>query len=140
MFDPSLHLFIDDRHVRTLFGLRREFGKIEKFPEPVLEDIRYPCVIYSADERTFRMWYQADKVMADKNDPSKPLVDGHAMQHEMYLCYAESSDGLHWETPALNRLEVDRYGGNNLDTLEGRFIQLRMYGSSGTVFGVTCED
>ncbi len=54
MHDPSLHLFVDDHHVRTIFGLRREFGKLEKYPDPVLEDIPgrkacWACVLREPD-------------------------------------------------------------------------------------------
>jgi len=63
MHDPSLHLFVDDQHIRTLFGLRREFGKLEKRPEPALEDIPgrlacWACVLREPDGR-YRMWYQS---------------------------------------------------------------------------------
>jgi hypothetical protein len=54
MHDPSLHLFVDDHHVRTIFGLRREFGKLGKNPDPVLEDIPgrkacWACVLREPD-------------------------------------------------------------------------------------------
>jgi hypothetical protein len=56
MHDPSLRLFVDDHHIRTLFGLRREFGKLEKRPAPVLEDIPgrlagWACVLRESDGR-----------------------------------------------------------------------------------------
>lgn len=89
---------------------------------PWEDGIGYPCVIYSADEQKFRMWYEADKLMADKHDPSKPLIDGALRQHEMYLCYAESTDGLQWKRPALNRFKVKEYGDNNIVKVDSGFI------------------
>ena len=63
MHDPSLHLFIDDCHVRNLFGLRRTYGSLEKLPEPVLEDIpgRLACwaSVLQEPDGCFRMWYQS---------------------------------------------------------------------------------
>jgi len=56
--------------------------------------VGYPCVLYSAATGVFRMWYHACKELADRLDPNAPLVDGFVMQYEMYLCYAESAEGL----------------------------------------------
>lgn len=60
MLDPSLHLFVDDHHIRTVFGLRRIYGSLEKLAEPVLEDTPdrlacWACVLREPAGR-FRMW------------------------------------------------------------------------------------
>ena len=39
MYDPALHLFIDDYYIRNIFALKRIFGKAEKLPRPALRDI-----------------------------------------------------------------------------------------------------
>ncbi len=54
MFDISLHLFVDGHHIRANFGLHREFGKLEKHPEPVLEDIPGRLVFWSCVLRSGR--------------------------------------------------------------------------------------
>jgi hypothetical protein len=90
--------------------------------------IGYPCVLYDPAGPTFRMWYHACKELADRLNPNAPLVDGFVMQHEMYLCYAESSDGLTWAKPELNRLKTKEYGPNNIVLVDSGFI-----GGQGTV-------
>ena len=84
--------------------------------------VGYPSVLYSAGTRTFRMWYHACKEMADRLKPTAPLVDGSVMQYEMYVCYAESFDGLHWKKPALNLMRVKEYGDNNIVVVDSGFI------------------
>lgn len=91
-------------------------------------NIGFPCVLYDAADRRFRMWYHAVKALADRHNPNAPLVDGFVMQHEMYLCYAESADGLSWNKPELNRLKVKEYGPNNIVLSDSGFI-----GGQGTV-------
>ncbi len=91
-------------------------------------DIGYPCVLRNPDTGKFRMWYHACKELADRLNPNAPLVDGFMMQHEMYLCYAESDDGLKWIKPELNRLKVKEYGPNNIVVVDSGFI-----GGQGTV-------
>ena len=90
--------------------------------------VGYPCVLYSAATGKFRMWYHAYKELADRLNPNAPLVDGFVMQYEMYLCYAESADGLTWIKPELNRLKVKEYGPNNIVVVDSGFI-----GGQGTV-------
>jgi hypothetical protein len=84
--------------------------------------VGYPCVHYSAATGMFRMWYHACKELADRLNPTAPLVDGFVMQYEMYLCYAESADGLTWTKPELNRLKMQEYGPNNIVVVDSGFI------------------
>ena len=90
--------------------------------------VGYPCVLFSAATGKYRMWYHVHKEMADRLDPTKPLVDGFVIQSEMYLCYAESADGLQWIKPELNRLKVKEYGPNNIVMVDSGFM-----GGAGTV-------
>jgi hypothetical protein len=90
--------------------------------------VAYPCVIRDPNSGIFRMWYEADIIVADKLNPKAPMVDGVAMQYEMYLCYAESTDGITWTKPALNLMKVDQYGDNNIVHVDSGFI-----GGIGTV-------
>ena len=39
MHHPSLHLFIDDYHIRNVFAMKRVFFKAQRRPEPILVDI-----------------------------------------------------------------------------------------------------
>ena len=70
-------------------------------------------VLYDRDRQRFRLWYtaQADtvigtRVLVQDNPPRKV--------HESHICYAESADGVHWERPALDIVERERYPGNNI--------------------------
>ena len=36
--DSSLHLFVDDYHIRSRFAMKRVCGKLEKHPTPVVTD------------------------------------------------------------------------------------------------------
>ncbi|MCF7853330.1 MAG: hypothetical protein K9N51_00920 [Candidatus Pacebacteria bacterium] len=90
--------------------------------------VLFPCVLRDAATGTFRMWYQAVKTMADRHNPAAPMVDNWEPQHAMYLCYAESADGLAWSKPEINRLKVKEYGPNNIVVVDSGFI-----GGQGTV-------
>ncbi len=37
--DGSLHLFVDDYHIRSLFAMKRVCGKLKKHPDPIVEDL-----------------------------------------------------------------------------------------------------
>lgn len=40
----------------------------------------------------------------------------------MYLCYAESDEGLSWTKPELNLLKMKEYGPNNIVVVDSGFI------------------
>ena len=119
MHDPSLHLFIDDSHVRNLFGLRRTYGSLEKLPEPVLEDIpgRLACwaSVLQEPDGCFRMWYQSTS-KESAHEMATAGVWGRGNEFGFFpdrypdaipetqtsvVSYAESRDGFHWKKPEL---------------------------------------
>jgi len=132
MHDPALHLFIDDHHVRTVFGLRREFGKLDKLPAPVLEDIPgrracWACVLREPDG-LYRMWYQS-VANAGAHELAKAGVWGRGAEFGYFLerhpeavretqtsviSYAESDDGIHWRKPDLGLIEWQGSTANNI--------------------------
>ena len=62
MHDPSLHLFVDDYHIRNAFCLKRELFPLRCDREPLLEDtpgraLAWGCVML--DEKRYRLWYQS---------------------------------------------------------------------------------
>lgn len=59
------------------------------------------------EDGRFRCWYL---------DLTKLNFEGRGAEGraEPSLCYAESSDGIHWEKPALGAVEVDGYDTNRL--------------------------
>jgi hypothetical protein len=132
MFDSALHLFVDDHHVRTIFGLRREFGKLEKHPEPVLEDIPgrlacWACVLREPDG-LYRMWYQSVHA-GGSHELGKAGVWGRGEEFGYFperhpnpiprtqtsvISYAESDDGIHWRKPELGLIEHRGSRANNI--------------------------
>lgn len=60
----------------------------------------YATVIHDGEK--YRMYYQTCSLTADERIP------------EIHVCYAESRDGLHWETPALGLCEWNGSRDNNI--------------------------
>lgn len=132
MYDPSLHLFVDDNDIRTLLGMRREFGQLQKMAPPVLEDIPgrlacWACVMREPDG-LFRMWYQSI-ISAPIHDMQKAGVWGRGEEFGFFgdrfagavretqtsaISYAESTDGVHWQKPSLGLVEWQGSKDNNI--------------------------
>ena len=99
-------LFVDAELIESREGMELVLHQGEKHPaNPLLRCERpwegwrmylYGSAMYDEDEGLFKMWY---------------LVGG-----KIYCtCYATSTDGVHWERPALNLPEFAQYGeGNNI--------------------------
>lgn len=111
MHDPNLHLFVDDAEVQQRDNLTRTINRPRKLPAPVLvSDQPWECgrvqawgsVIHETDGR-FRLWYFA---MNAHRRPGTEQDGGY--------CYAESSDGVHWEKPHLGLVEWRGRRDNNL--------------------------
>jgi hypothetical protein len=100
MYDPKLHLFVDNGEIQETWGFSRVLGRAERFRnEPVLAADRpwegmgviRPTVMRD-DGGLFRMWYQTY---------NRQFVD----PYRWMVCYAESSDGVHWHRPDLGLVE-----------------------------------
>jgi hypothetical protein len=105
---PWRRLFLDARVVEESHNVDRVFHSARKHPDnPVLRPTRpyetgprssgpylYGTVL--KENHTLRMWYH--------------LIDQGAYTN----AYAESTDGLHWEKPALGLVEYDGKTDNNL--------------------------
>ncbi len=93
-------LFIDDHLIDEVRGLTKKLNQPKKHPQnPVLLQDRpwedagpsYGTVIYDQEERLFKMWYE---VLSQ--------TGGTGKISETRLCYATSSDGIHWDKPLIN--------------------------------------
>lgn len=62
--------------------------------------LHYSCVLL--DEGRYRMWYRVDSEARTNRD------------ERSWQCYAESSDGLHWEKPNLGLITFDSSRDNNI--------------------------
>lgn len=103
-------LFIDQRFVAEAEGVRRVVNPPVQHAEPVLTADRpwealgisgYNTVLREADGR-FRLWYAA------------AMKSGLPQEGAIRLCYAESTDGLHWHKPALGLLPFQGSMDNNI--------------------------
>src|SRR5688572_6645385 len=87
LYDPSLHLFVDDDEVRATQHVSRIWGQLRKLDAPLLEpEFPHEGVRVQADGMMFddavgkfRCWYMT----------LTPRDEGHP---EHLYCYAESDD------------------------------------------------
>ena len=86
--DPEPVLTPDKPWELARGGVERYYGKFERYHTVMLEDGR------------FRMWY----AVSTEGDGRK----------RMLLCYAESSDGVHWEKPTLGIIPFNGSSENNI--------------------------
>ncbi|MBL9215352.1 MAG: hypothetical protein JNG83_07750 [Opitutaceae bacterium] len=98
------HLLIDDYLIAHAEGLaRKTHSPVRDLPGPVLAAptrVHQPFVTVVRDPHTrrFRMWYNYIIAQPDVDFDGRP---------DTGLAYAESDDGVHWQTPALNILGPD---------------------------------
>ena len=143
LYDPGLHLFVDDAEVQDHPGFLRKVQRPARIQmEPVLKPERpwegrtvqiKGGLHYDEEEDLFKMWYWTWGCSIDEMNAGAPT----------FLCYATSRDGIHWERPELGLYEFRGSRANNivlatngdpwgvvLDTLEkdpGRRYKLGMY-------------
>ena len=105
--DAGPQLLIDDHLVDDIWMIRRSPElPVKSLDNPIFttttpfEDASYGVntVIHDQERGVFRMWYS----VAMKSPPCSSLA------------YAESGDGLHWETPSLGLIDYGGSTDNNL--------------------------
>ena len=107
------YLLIDDAFLLEVSNLKRKVNQAVKHPEPVLvldapwdtcksDCFNYNNVIYDSEEKLFKMWY-----VVTGNTPDEYWERGRK------TAYATSRDGIHWERPIMNMVEVDGSKQNN---------------------------
>jgi hypothetical protein len=112
-------LVIDDQDLLEISNLTRKVNQAIKHPEPVVkmdapwdtdDDVfDLASVVYDEADGLFKMWYQIYTVDSRREyGPSCPAK----------MAYAFSSDGLNWEKPILNRLEINGTMEHNFVTPE----------------------
>ena len=115
-YDPALHLFVDDHHLRNLLSMKRIFGKAKKDPQPALTDIAgrrmcWGCVL--TEQGKHRLWYQSN-IPHNCHDLAAAGVWGRGDEYGFFpdchpgavpewqtsvLSYAQSDDGVTWIRP-----------------------------------------
>ena len=98
-------LFVDDVVIEYQSGLHRRFHQVQKHPSNPLivpdkpwegrSVLLYGGVVRDPTTKRFRMWY---------------LAWGKHIKQPSFICYAESSDGIHWQKPGLN---IHEYKGTS---------------------------
>jgi len=114
-------LFLDDRHIASVEGAAWTPHVTCRHPDnPVLTpnpDSDAPDTVRIFNRGTvriekgkFRMWYTA----TETGLPGDPGRSGPNWQTLMHVCYAESTDGIHWKRPQLGLVEFRDSKRNNI--------------------------
>ena len=119
---PGKHLFVDDYRIEEMTAARRYLKTPQKHDDnPVLhperpweeQGIHAGRLLCDRERGVLRLWYTSNastvigtRILVRDNPPSKV--------RETHICYAESSDGVHWERPEVGVVEQERYPGNNI--------------------------
>lgn len=127
------HRFLaDPRYIFTYKNMERTVGTGQKSPEGALFteefftgkpwevriDNGYPNVIYDEETGLWRCWYTC--FLRDPDSAARPLDRRKNAVYEPRadrltgLLYACSRDGIHWEKPALGRVDFDGSRENNI--------------------------
>ena len=126
------YLVLDDRIIDEAIAAKLTFGEITKHPqnplfgedkpwEPRFDNV-YANVIYDVEDKLYKCWY--NPFIIDERVTHTPLEKRHPdcgnymdvkpNEREMGLCYAFSTDGIHWEKPELGIVEL---GGNKRNNI-----------------------
>src|SRR5262245_26626832 len=100
-------LFFDDRLIESARGLRLVLNPPRKTGEHCLVSDRPWEDFYAGGWNTvledggiFKMWYEASTLLGGR--------------HSQSVCYATSTDGIHWEKPDLGLIEFRGSKRNNI--------------------------
>lgn len=104
-----MELLFGDEGVDRKAGVRRVLGAPVREPAPVLgrempwerDGLQgHHALLFDSEEQKFKLWYRAS-VLEDSDK-------------RVFLCYAESEDGLTWERPSLQMTEFQGSRDNNI--------------------------
>lgn len=106
-------LLIDDAHLLEVHNLQRRVNQAVKHPEPVVklgapwdtektDAFNYINVLYDEEAGIFKMWYVVTGVFP-----------GAYHERGRKTAYATSEDGIHWDKPIMNMVEINGSRENN---------------------------
>ena len=131
MYDPDLHLLVDDEEIDARWHLRRVLARPERRThDPVIRADRpwegraaglWSSVLYDRGEGIYKCWYRS----ADD--------DVEAASDRNVFNYAVSNDGLAWEKPDLHAVEWRGSGRNNIVYWPHDFAGLRAFETHGVI-------
>ena len=105
-------LFVDDHDILYRAGVARRLRPLDRCPQnPVLPardkpweiNVGWVGNVYHSDTGLYQLWYQAF---------SGPLAQQRT--HRCVVCYAESTDGIHWTKPDLDLYEYNGIRPTNI--------------------------
>ena len=122
------YLLLDDRVVDRTENAHLAVGKAVKHPaNPLFKEDRtwevrfdnlYPNVLYDAEAKLYKCWYSpfiVDELTTGTPPKARVGVKYRSTpSREMGLCYATSTDGIHWEKPTLGVVPFNGSRNNNL--------------------------
>ncbi len=120
-----MEFLFDDDWIDRKAGVRRVLGEPVKHPSRVLKPetpweeagiATTPSLIYDAQEGKFKLWYKAGVPdnPARVNDTTVDPSEKQAATKRLFLCYAESQDGIRWIRPSLGRFQFRGSKDNNI--------------------------
>lgn len=126
------YLVLDDRIIDEIVAAKLTLGEVSKHPqnplfgedkpwEPRFDNV-YANVIYDSEDRHYKCWYNPfiidERVTHTPPEKRHPdfgnYMDMKPNRREMGLCYASSTDGIHWEKPELGLIEFNGNRQNNI--------------------------
>ena len=130
---PHLHLLVDDDEIDARWHVTRMIARPEaRTADPVLRPDRAwegraaglsGTVLRDGPNGIYRLWYRS-------------FHDGRPESDRNFLNYAESSDGLVWEKPALRLIEYEGDPDTNI-VYRPRRAGLRAFESNGVIIDET---
>ena len=134
------YLVLDSRIIDEAVEAKLALGEITKHPqnplfsedkpwEPRFDNV-YANVIYDEADNLYKCWYNPfiidERVTTTPQEKQNPALlnymDIKPDDREMGLCYAFSTDGIHWEKPELGLVE---FGGNK----QNNILMRRVHGA-----------
>ena len=130
MYDPHLHLFVDEAEIEASWNVTPTIGRPEaRTHDPIMAADR-PwegrgvgldlSVLRDPGSGTFRMWYRS-------------LNDQQPETDKNLLNYAESADGLAWTKPDLGLIEYDGSTATNIIHRPGLIAGCRAMEAHGLI-------
>ncbi len=117
-----MEFLFDDESIDRKAGVRRVPGEVHKESVRILtpempwesSNLGRASVIFDEEEDLFKLWYwsSAMQTRALKVDEKDGSPEGRG--NHVFLCYAESRDGISWIRPPLGMYEFHRSRDNNI--------------------------
>ena len=119
--------FIDDYLIESLINARQALNPAQKsIHNPIIQSDRpwegncnvAKYVYFDEDEDIFKMWYTTEGWFSQHDTQPSSRMYGQInmlrVEDSAYTCFATSTDGIHWEKPALGLVEFEGSKDSNI--------------------------